>query len=105
MVKRTVEYAPGRQVDIHADLDARSHVLLWHGSGPDKRAVLEPLARQAVSLGLTIYVPDWRSGQCRARAVWYRGISCPAWCGIPLSACHGSPPRGAATVSYRTSVR
>jgi acetyl esterase/lipase len=36
-------------------------VLLWHGSGPDERDVLAPLAAGIAGLGPLVLVPDWRS--------------------------------------------
>jgi acetyl esterase/lipase len=36
-------------------------VLLWHGSGPDEREVLAPLAAGIARLGPLVLVPDWRS--------------------------------------------
>jgi acetyl esterase/lipase len=36
-------------------------VLLWHGSGPDERGVLGPLAQATAEHGVVVFVPDWRS--------------------------------------------
>lgn len=47
-----------RPADVHAPVPT---VLLWHGSGPDERDVLAPLARAAAGHGMAVLVPDWRS--------------------------------------------
>ncbi|MFD4655709.1 alpha/beta hydrolase family protein [Kitasatospora sp. NPDC058444] len=64
---RTAPYAAGRLTDIHlptADGTGPAPVvLLWHGSGPDERDVLRPLAREAAELGLLVLVPDWNAEQ------------------------------------------
>ncbi|RFU82277.1 alpha/beta hydrolase [Streptomyces triticagri] len=70
---RTATYPTGsrtKAVDIHtpdADADADPGVgpivLLWHGTGPDERDVLAPLARAVAALGHTVLVPDWQSDQ------------------------------------------
>jgi hypothetical protein len=39
VVKQTMEYAPRRLMDIYTGPHARLAVLLWHGRGPDERAV------------------------------------------------------------------
>ncbi|MEU7259974.1 alpha/beta hydrolase [Streptomyces rimosus] len=56
-------YGPsGKSLDIHhPDGPPTATVLLWHGTGPDERDVLRPLARTAADHGLTVLVPDWRS--------------------------------------------
>ncbi len=56
-------YGPsGKSLDIHRpDGPPTATVLLWHGTGPDERDVLRPLARTAADHGLTVLVPDWRS--------------------------------------------
>lgn len=56
----TLEYAPGRQADIHAGSGA-GHVLLWHGRGPNERGVLATLAGMVAERGPTVVVPDWSS--------------------------------------------
>jgi predicted esterase len=56
----TVEYAPGRQVDIHAGTGAGT-VLMWHGRGPNERGVLSTLAGLVADRGPTVVVPDWSS--------------------------------------------
>ncbi|MEY9929138.1 putative esterase [Catenulispora sp. GP43] len=53
----------GQRLDVYGpDADEQAHpvVLLWHGSGPDERDVLAPLARATASLGVVCFVPDWR---------------------------------------------
>jgi hypothetical protein len=47
VIKQIVEYAPRRLIDIYGSVAAAPAALLWHGRGPDERAVLEPLARLA----------------------------------------------------------
>ncbi|KAA6221398.1 alpha/beta hydrolase [Streptomyces albofaciens JCM 4342] len=56
-------YGPsGKHLDIHRpDGPPTATVLLWHGTGPDERDVLRPLARTAAAHGLTVLVPDWRA--------------------------------------------
>jgi dienelactone hydrolase len=56
----TVEYAPGRRVDIHRG-GSRGHVLVWHGRGPDQRPALRSLGTLVAAHGLTVVVPDWSS--------------------------------------------
>lgn len=63
-VERGLVYdAPDRLVDVYLRQNAESDpvMLLWHGSGPDERTVLEPLARATAELGVVAFVPDWRS--------------------------------------------
>jgi dienelactone hydrolase len=56
----TVEYAPGRLVDLYGE---RAHptVLLWHGAQTDARATLRPLAERVSGHGRAVVVPDWNS--------------------------------------------
>ena len=56
----TVEYAPGRPIDIYGPA-APTTVLLWHGSGPNERDVLAPLATAVADRGVRVLVPDWDS--------------------------------------------
>jgi acetyl esterase/lipase len=62
-----VDYGHGKALDVYvgnrtgAALRPRPVVLLWHGVGPDERDVLEPLGCAAAALGVTVFVPDWRS--------------------------------------------
>lgn len=62
---RTVRYPAGGEtklLDVHAATPAGGPaVLLWHGTGPDERDVMAPLAREIATLGCTVLVPDWRS--------------------------------------------
>jgi acetyl esterase/lipase len=66
-VGRAVPYGHGKVLDIYrpgrteAATEPDPVVLLWHGVGPDDREVLEPLARATAALGVTVFVPDWRS--------------------------------------------
>ncbi|WP_307847520.1 alpha/beta hydrolase [Streptomyces sp. F63] len=55
--------ATGQRLDVYrpaAAPEGSPVVLLWHGRGPEERAVLAPLARAAASLGVVCFVPDWR---------------------------------------------
>ncbi len=56
-------YRPGRLADVYgpSGSSAAPVVLLWHGSGPDERDVLAPLAAGIARLGPLVVVPDWRS--------------------------------------------
>ncbi len=58
-------YGPsGKRLDLYRPAGASGPVptvLLWHGTGPDERDVLAPLARTAAARGLLVFVPDWRS--------------------------------------------
>jgi len=56
----TLEYAPGRLADLHTGSGA-SHVLVWHGRGPNERGVLATLAGLVADRGPTVVVPDWSS--------------------------------------------
>ncbi len=56
----TLEYAPGRPADLHTGTGA-SHVLLWHGRGPNERGVLATLAGLVAERGPSVVVPDWSS--------------------------------------------
>jgi predicted esterase len=56
-------YRPGRLVDVFRPPGAAGApvVLFWHGSGPDERDILAPLAAGIARLGPLVLVPDWRS--------------------------------------------
>ncbi len=56
---RTVEYAPGRAVDVIGDTGPV--VLMWHGAQTDARGAMRPLAERVAQHGLTVVVPDWDS--------------------------------------------
>jgi dienelactone hydrolase len=56
----TVEYARGRLVDLFGD-PAQRTVLLWHGSQPDAREALRPLAELMAVHGVGVVVPDWNA--------------------------------------------
>ncbi|MFZ0904092.1 MAG: alpha/beta fold hydrolase [Mycobacterium sp.] len=56
----TVEYAPGRLVDV-SGTPAQRTVLLWHGQQADARLAVRPLAERLVRHGLGVVVPDWNS--------------------------------------------
>ena len=55
-----IEYAPGRLIDSYGPAAATT-VLLWHGSGPNEREVLAPLATAVADRGVRVLVPDWDS--------------------------------------------
>ena len=57
------QYRPGRLTDVFRlpGSNGAPVVLLWHGSGPDEREVLAPLAAGIARLGPLVLVPDWRS--------------------------------------------
>jgi predicted esterase len=56
---QTLEYAPGRAVDLIGD--AGPAVLMWHGAQTDARSAMRPLADLVAGHGLTVVVPDWDS--------------------------------------------
>jgi len=56
----TLEYAPGRLVDVSGGPSQRT-VLLWHGQQSDARAAVRPLAELLIGHGLGVVVPDWNS--------------------------------------------
>ena len=63
-VARHVEaYRPGRLVEVMRPVGARGVpvVLFWHGSGPDERDALVPLASAVAAYGTVSFVPDWQS--------------------------------------------
>lgn len=57
---QTVEYAPGRLVDVYGD-PAQPTVLLWHGMQTDARASFGPLAAMLAERGAAVVAPDWNS--------------------------------------------
>jgi dipeptidyl aminopeptidase/acylaminoacyl peptidase len=57
---QTVEYAPGRTVDIFDD-ESGPTVLMWHGAQTDARGAMRPLAELVAGHGLAVVVPDWNS--------------------------------------------
>lgn len=56
----TVEYAPGRLLDVFGR-PAQRTVLLWHGQQADARTSVRPLAELLAGHGLGVVVPDWNS--------------------------------------------
>lgn len=56
-----IEYGLGQSLDLYDPEHPRGSVtvLLWHGSGPDERDVMEPLAQQIAAAGVPTVVPDW----------------------------------------------
>lgn len=57
---QTVEYAPGRLVDLVGEPAPRT-VLLWHGQQRDARTAVRPLAELVAGHGLAVVAPDWNS--------------------------------------------
>lgn len=56
----TVEYAPGRLIDLFGE-PAQPTVLLWHGTQTDSRAAVRPLAELVAGHGVGVLAPDWNS--------------------------------------------
>jgi dienelactone hydrolase len=56
----TLEYAPGRSLDVYG-ADGAPVVLLWHGMQTDARAAVRPLAEQIAGHGFAVVAPDWNS--------------------------------------------
>ena len=56
-------YRPGRLLEVVRPVGVHGApvVLLWHGSGPDERDGLVPLATAVAAYGTVALVPDWRS--------------------------------------------
>ncbi|MEU1309579.1 alpha/beta hydrolase [Streptomyces cinnamoneus] len=68
MTYETTTAPNGKLVDVHRPAPAPAAgpvptVLLWHGTGPDERDVLRPLATAVAALGALVLVPDWRSDE------------------------------------------
>jgi predicted esterase len=63
VTRHTDAYRPGRLVEVMAPVGARGApvVLFWHGSGPDERDALVPLASAVAAHGTVTLVPDWQS--------------------------------------------
>jgi len=63
VARGTDSYRPGRPIEVVAPEGAAGApvVLFWHGSGPDERDALVPLATRVASYGVLALVPDWRS--------------------------------------------
>ena len=56
----TLEYAPGRLVDVHVGI-RNANVLLWHGRQADMRDAVAPLADLIAARGPTVHAADWNS--------------------------------------------
>ena len=56
----TIEYAPGRLVDVHRGIRG-GNILLWHGRQPDMRSAVAPLAGLISARGPTVHAADWNS--------------------------------------------
>lgn len=70
----TVEYAPGRALDVLGRPD-RGVVLLWHGRGVDHRRSMHPLAERVAAHGVLALPADWSSeaadgGRADLLAAW-----------------------------------
>ena len=63
VTRHAEEYRPGRMVEVlhPAGSQTAPLVLLWHGSGPDERDALVPLAFAIAAFGPVVLVPDGRS--------------------------------------------
>jgi len=63
VARHAEEYRPGRLVEVLRPVGPQGApvVLLWHGSGPDERDALVPLAAAIAAHGPVALVPDWRS--------------------------------------------
>ena len=77
----TVEYAPGRAMDVLGGPD-RGVVLLWHGRGVDHRGSMHPVAERIAAQGLLALPADWNSesadgGRADLLAAWHhaRGLA------------------------------
>src|SRR3954454_9514255 len=57
---QTVEYAPGRTLDLFDDA-AGPTVLMWHGAQTDARAAMRRLAELVAGHRLVVVVPEWDS--------------------------------------------
>ncbi|GGX93111.1 alpha/beta hydrolase [Streptomyces hiroshimensis] len=65
-VTRTLAHtATGKAVDVYAPPGAgpapAPAVLLWHGTGPDEREIMRPVAEAAAARGVVVFAADWRS--------------------------------------------
>lgn len=56
----TIEYAPGRAMDVLGRPD-HGVVLLWHGRGVDHRRSMHPLAQRVAAAGVLALSADWCS--------------------------------------------
>lgn len=56
----TVEYAPGRLVDVFGD-PLQPTVLIWHGMQTDAGGAVRPLAGLLAGHGVAVVAPDWNS--------------------------------------------
>lgn len=56
----TVEYAPGRSLDVLGRPDG-GIALLWHGRGIDHRGSMHPLAERIAARGVLALAADWSS--------------------------------------------
>jgi len=70
VVRHAEEYRTGRLVEVlrPAGSHGATVVLLWHGSGPDERDALVPLATAVAAYGPVVLLPDWRSDDLKVGA-------------------------------------
>ena len=61
--ERSIAYGEGKVLDVYRSREHETApvVLLWHGSGPNERTVLDPLADAITRLAPIVVVPDWQS--------------------------------------------
>jgi predicted esterase len=61
--ERAIAYGEGKVLDVYRsrDHEVAPVVLFWHGSGPDERDVLDPLAHAIARQGPIVVIPDWQS--------------------------------------------
>ncbi|MEU5130399.1 prolyl oligopeptidase family serine peptidase [Streptomyces mobaraensis] len=84
----------GKDVDVHRPEGPDAGlpvVLLWHGTSPDDRGVLAPLAREVAARGVVVAVPDWRADAPDAGRAALLGSL--AWCRANAAAYGGDPDR------------
>ncbi|MER5786333.1 alpha/beta fold hydrolase [Streptomyces mobaraensis] len=84
----------GKDVDVHRPEGPDAGlpvVLLWHGTSPDDRGVLAPLAREVAARGVVVAVPDWRADAPDAGRAALLGSL--AWCRANAGAYGGDPDR------------
>ncbi|MBC2876168.1 MULTISPECIES: carboxylesterase family protein [Streptomyces] len=84
----------GKDVDVHRPEGPDAGlpvVLLWHGTSPDDRGVLAPLAREVAARGAVVAVPDWRADAPDAGRAALLGSL--AWCRANAAAYGGDPDR------------
>lgn len=63
VIRHVEEYDSGRSVEVlrTVRVEGAPVVLLWHGSGPDERDAVVPLAAAIAAHGPVVLAPDWES--------------------------------------------